>query len=303
MRPDLVRWHGVLPSELTDRTEEIRASDPLNKALADGDVLVLELLLARAGRVNAVTSVATNKDAPERVMPLALACMLGNLESTRWLLGANADINYRSSVTRTTPLNFACLGGHIKVVRALIEANANLDAINKCGETALHAALRMSSQSVLADGKAHDECVAALISAGANVNLADRDMGISPLFVASAEGQVGLVTSLLAAQADIDQANASGYTALHIACSCPSGRMYGLPTAACIAALLAAGADYKIKNKEGMTALDMAKSPEAGAHDCARLIEGAQPHPGHTQPRPPVLPTNTSLSVRQMRFW
>ncbi|MCC6195656.1 MAG: ankyrin repeat domain-containing protein, partial [Burkholderiales bacterium] len=67
-------------------------------------------------------------------------------------------------------------------VRVLIKAGAPLDHVNNLGWTALIESI------VLGDGGTrHTATLAALVEAGANVNIADRQ-GMSPLHLAQANG-------------------------------------------------------------------------------------------------------------------
>jgi len=72
--------------------------------------------------------------------------------------------------------------GHDEVVRTLIRAGAPLDHVNNLGWTALIESI------VLGDGgKRHTATLKALVVAGANLNLADRD-GRTPLALARGRG-------------------------------------------------------------------------------------------------------------------
>jgi ankyrin repeat protein len=72
--------------------------------------------------------------------------------------------------------------GHDEVVRTLIRAGAPLDHVNNLGWTALIESI------VLGDGGArHTATLKALVEAGANVNLADRN-GRTPLALARSSG-------------------------------------------------------------------------------------------------------------------
>jgi len=72
--------------------------------------------------------------------------------------------------------------GHDEVVRTLIRAGAPLDHVNNLGWTALIESI------VLGDGgKRHTATLKALVEAGANLNLADRD-GRTPLALARGRG-------------------------------------------------------------------------------------------------------------------
>ena len=59
--------------------------------------------------------------------------------------------------------------------------------------------------------------VAALVEAGADVNETDG-LGCSALFLSSEQGNVQVVTELIAANANVNQANNDGATPLHMAC-------------------------------------------------------------------------------------
>ena len=77
-----------------------------------------------------------------------------------------------------------------------------------------------------------EACVAALIQAGASVNIKDND-GLTPLHCAGVfPGRPGVCQMLCAAGADVDARNAEGWTPLS----------YAISSSDCIAVLLAAGA-------------------------------------------------------------
>lgn len=85
--------------------------------------------------------------------------------------------------------------GHAEVVRLLIAAGAPLDHVNNLGWTALIESI------VLGDGgRDHTDTLAALVKAGANVNIADRN-GVTPLQMAKSRGYGEMVRILQAAGA------------------------------------------------------------------------------------------------------
>jgi len=80
--------------------------------------------------------------------------------------------------------------GHVEVVRELIRAGAPLDHVNNLGWTALIESI------VLGDGGSrHTATLAALVDAGANVNLADR-AGATPLRLAQGRGHRRMIVLL-----------------------------------------------------------------------------------------------------------
>jgi ankyrin repeat protein len=85
--------------------------------------------------------------------------------------------------------------GHVEIVRELIRAGAPLDHVNNLGWTALIESI------VLGDGGVrHTATLAALVDAGANVNLADRS-GTTPLALARGRGYREMVALLEAKRA------------------------------------------------------------------------------------------------------
>ncbi len=103
-------------------------------------------------------------------------------------LGGKA-INVTSRYDGTALIAAAHLG-HVEVVRVLIGANAPLDHVNNLGWTALIESI------VLGDGGPnHVATLRALVEAGANVNLPDRN-GMTPRHLAEGHGYREMVTIL-----------------------------------------------------------------------------------------------------------
>ena len=127
------------------------------------------------GQVYDVLTIAAVADDPELV---SLAMQLGN----------RADLV--TSVYDGTALIAAAHLGHAEVVRRLIGGGAPLDHVNNLGWTALIEAV------ILGDGgAAHVETVRALVEAGADATLSDRD-GVTPLQHAELRGYDEIVSLL-----------------------------------------------------------------------------------------------------------
>jgi ankyrin repeat protein len=106
------------------------------------------------------------------------------------LLAAGASAKLVTSRYDGTALIAAAHLGHDGVVRQLIAAGAPLDHVNNLHWTALIEAV------VLGDGRArHQAVVDALLAAGANTALADRD-GKTPLQLAKSRGYSTIVQRL-----------------------------------------------------------------------------------------------------------
>ena len=187
----------------------------LHAAAARGDVDEVRRLATANGHVNA-------RDANGRT-PLHVAAFQGHGGAIRALLAAGADPNildnqHYDAVTIlavrddvailkvllsggaspkliTSPYDGTALIaaahlGHADIVRELIKAGAPLDHVNNLGWTALMEAV------VLGDGgPRHTETVRALLEAGADQGIPDRQ-GLTPLAHARARGYASIVRML-----------------------------------------------------------------------------------------------------------
>jgi ankyrin repeat protein len=125
-------------------------------------------------RYDIVTIAAVVNDVPTLQLALELGCSAKNITS-RW---------------DGTALIAAAHLGHAEVVRTLIKASAPLDHVNNLGWTAVIESI------VLGDGGArHTDTLRALVQAGANINLADRNRQ-TPLALARGKGYTNMVKLL-----------------------------------------------------------------------------------------------------------
>ena len=108
----------------------------------------------------------------------------------RTLLDNGASAKLVTSVYDGTALIAAAHLGHDRVVKELIRAGAPLDHVNNLGWTALIEAVILGE-----GGPRHVETVRALVEAGANVNIADRQ-GVTPLQHARARGYAEMIAIL-----------------------------------------------------------------------------------------------------------
>jgi ankyrin repeat protein len=160
---------------------------------------------------------------------LLFAAQVGDVESTRLLLAAGADVNDTAADGRS-PLVLAAFAGNGAVVPVLLEAGANPDAAD-AGHTALHAAVLRSDLAA----------VKALLAKGANPNvqitkgtpvrrfgsqwtLPSTLIGATPLFVAAAYLELDIIRALAAAGADPSLALPSGTTPLLVAAGIAAAR-------------------------------------------------------------------------------
>lgn len=121
---------------------------------------------------------------------VTIAAVADDEETLRLLLAAGASAKLTTSRYDGTALIAAAHLGHDGVVRQLIAAGAPLDHVNNLHWTALIEAV------VLGDGGArHQATVKALLAAGANATLTDRE-GRTALQLARAHGHGALVQLL-----------------------------------------------------------------------------------------------------------
>ena len=186
---------------------EIAAYDGLHRAAHQGDVAAVQALAASGAALN-------ERDASGRT-PAHVAAFASNDDVLRALAEAGADMNAlenraydvvtiaavandpelmslaitlgnRADLVTSpydgTALIAAAHLGHAEVVRRLIVAGAPLDHVNNLGWTALIEAV------ILGDGGPnHIETVRALVAAGADASIGDRD-GTTPLQHAKRRG-------------------------------------------------------------------------------------------------------------------
>lgn len=126
---------------------------------------------------------------------VTIAAVANDEETLRILLGHGASAKLITSRYDGTALIAAAHLGHDGVVRQLIAAGAPLNHLNNLHWTALLEAI------VLGDGGAkHQRTLQALLDAGADTQLADRE-GHTPLQLAQARGHESMARALLASGA------------------------------------------------------------------------------------------------------
>jgi len=125
-------------------------------------------------RYDIVTIAAVANDVPTLKVALALGCSAKNITS-----------RYDG-----TALIAAAHLGHAEVVKTLVAAGAPLDHVNNLGWTALIESIVLGN-----GGPRHLATLQALVAAGANVNLPDRDRR-TPLALARSRGYRAMVEAL-----------------------------------------------------------------------------------------------------------
>lgn len=203
-------WLGAaLPAsaQVAPSAAEVAAYTGLHAAAHRGEVTRLKALLAAGAPVDArdaagrtplhVATFARQRDAVralaaagaslgllehDRYDAVTIAAVADDEETLRLLLSLGASAKLVTSRYDGTALIAAAHLGHDGVVRQLIAAGAPLDHVNNLHWTAAIEAV------VLGDGGVrHQATLKALLDAGANARLADRE-GRTPLELARARG-------------------------------------------------------------------------------------------------------------------
>lgn len=155
---------------------------PLHVAAYGAHHEVMRTLVSEGANPNALEN--------DRYDIVTIAAVANDLATLKVCLALGASAKNVTSRYDGTALIAAAHLGHAEVVRTLIAAGAPLDHVNNLGWTAVIEAI------VLGDGGTrHTDTLKALIDAGANLNLPDRERR-SPLALARARGHANMVKLL-----------------------------------------------------------------------------------------------------------
>ena len=173
----------------------IRAAAPAGLEVRDGHgrtPLHVATFARRHDAIRALVAAGGRTDALEndRYDAVTIAAVADDEETLRLLLSLGASARLVTSRWHGTALIAAAHLGHDGVVRQLIAAGAPLDHVNTLHWTAVIESI------VLGDGgPRHQATLKALIDAGANLQLADRD-GRTPLQLARSRGYAAMASML-----------------------------------------------------------------------------------------------------------
>lgn len=180
--------------------------------------------------------------------PLHMAVVERRPETVRILLEAGAEVDAPSELEARTALHLAADAGDDEMVLLLLEEGADLHATDRGGKQAIH----------LATISGHPEIVGNLLSAGAMVDSREPGEGMTPLLIASLQGELELVQLLVNAGADIEATNATGRTPFFFSTSMESYVNVGDDKL--IRYFVEKGVDRAPEDNAGITPLQWAKS-------------------------------------------
>ena len=211
---------------------------PLNWAIRHNQKAIVEVRLAHGAAANG--PVGADKT------PLQMACdrWTASEDIVNLLLEHGADVDAMTAEVRQTPLTLACMkDSNLGIAQLLLDAGADVDGGGGEYEP-LHWAAYYGNIEV----------IELFIEAGADVNRVSTNdfnvyvpAGSTPLHGAVFQAQLGSLTTLLAAGADPNIANANGRTPLHEVAWSSSVDV--------LKALLAAGCDPLHRDNQGRTPL------------------------------------------------
>ncbi len=207
-------------AQIAPSDQEMRAYAGLHAAAAKGDTAEIERLIAAGENPNIqdsrsrtplhVAAFAGKQDAARTLMRrganpnaleaqrydiITIASVANDVEMLKVAIAGGCKATNITSPYDGTALIAAAHLGHAEVVRVLIAAGAPLDHVNNLGWTALIESIVLGN-----GGKNHTDTLEALVKAGANVNIKDRN-GVSPLALARSRNYAEMVRILEAAGA------------------------------------------------------------------------------------------------------
>ena len=160
---------------------------PLHVAAHFGHQTAAQALIKSGAKPNALDT--------QRYDIVTIAAANNDVSMLKLALAGGCDPKAITSPYQGTALIAAAHLGHAEVVRVLIAAGAPLDHVNNLGWTALMESIVLGN-----GGSAHAHTLEALVKAGANVNIADRQ-DVTPLGHAKSRGYAEMVRILEAAGA------------------------------------------------------------------------------------------------------
>ena len=161
------------------------ATAPVADAVMKRDAEAVRTLIKGGADVNAAQG--------DGMTALHWSARNGDLELTRLLLFAGANVKASTRLGGYTPLLLAAQQGHAPVIAALITAGADVKASNALGTTPL----------MLAAASGDPQAVTMLVENGAEIEAREKTFGQTPLMFAAAANRIEALAALIKAGADL----------------------------------------------------------------------------------------------------
>ena len=268
---DAATLQALLDDGARADSADVDGTTALHWASYRDDTQGAELLIQAGADVNAATDLG--------VTPLWLACENGNAAMVRRLLRAGADPN-QALLLGETPVMVAARGGNPQAVELVASGGGDVNARAARGQTALMWAASRQQVAALEVLLAHGADVHARSVGWSQVMAVPpharpghhREIphgGNTALMFAARAGSVAAAKLLVAAGANVDDADAWGVSAVTLAAHAGHGEL--------VEFLLAAGADPNAA-EAGFTALHTAVLRRDERLTAALLTHGADPN-------------------------
>ena len=239
---------------------------PLELAVEMGRCDIVKRLLT-AGAHAAGTATATDAVAGLKRSPLLAAARTGNCEALGLLISAKASA--RHACAGTTAASEAAAGGHCAFLACLVAAKVD---VTVAGPDSASPVFRAALSGALG-------AVRFLVAAKADVDLACRSTGKTPLYAAAENGYVQVAETLLRANADVALDTLEGSTPLLAAADAGRGLFDSDSDSDMVNLLLVAKADACRSAHDGVSPLVCAAA--AGAFAIVHRLLQAKADPNH----------------------
>ena len=184
---DAAEIERLIAAGQSANAQDSHSRTPLHVAAHFGHQAAAQALLKGGANPNALDA--------QKYDIVTIAAVTNDVAMLKLALAGGTDPKAITSPYQGTALIAAAHLGHAEVVRVLIAAGAPLDHVNNLGWTALMESIVLGN-----GGKQHTDTLEALVRAGANLNLADRQ-GVTPLAHAKSRRYAEMVRILEAAGA------------------------------------------------------------------------------------------------------
>jgi ankyrin repeat protein len=186
-RGDAAEIERLMAAGQNPNAQDPHSRTPLHVAAHFGHQAAAQALLKGGANPNVLDA--------QRYDIVTIAAVNNDLAMLKLALAGGTNPKAITSPYQGTALIAAAHLGHAEIVRVLIAAGAPVDHVNNLGWTALMESIVLGN-----GGKAHSDTLDALVKAGANLNIADRQ-GVTPLGQAKSRGYGEMVKILEAAGA------------------------------------------------------------------------------------------------------